>query len=172
MPTTLYETLFALDNTKVSVDPEAAKNQLNHLIEKYGGEIVVARPWDENGKLAYPIQKQKKAYFYILYYKLDSLKQGELEVDFKISENILRYITSRLDPKISDIMLDIAKNDHGIRFAYKAMKDEGQPTGEGIVSNDPLSRRAVVEMPPGELNADVPPPAPRRRRSEAAEKPE
>lgn len=164
MATTLYETLFALDITKVSVDLEGAKTQLNHLVEKYGGEILVARPWDENGKLAYPIQKQKKAYFYILYYRLDSLKQGELEVDFKINENILRYLTSRIDPKLADIMLDIARNETGIRFAYKTMKDDSQPTGEGIVSNDPLVR--------GELEA--PPVAPRRgrRSAEAAEKPE
>ena len=166
MPTTLYETLFALDNTKVSVDAEAAKLQLHHLIEKYGGEIVVARPWDENGKLAYPIQKQKKAFFYIIYYNLDSLKHSELEIDYKINENILRYLTSRIDPKVKDLMLDIAKNEQGIRFAYKPMRDEGQPTGEGIVSNDPLSRGENFDAPRG----DGPPR--RGRRSDATEKPE
>jgi len=167
MPTTLYETLFALDNTKVSVDTEGAKAQLHTLIEKYGGEIVVARPWDENGKLAYPIQKQKKAFFYIIYYKLDSLKHTELEVDYKISENILRYLTSRIDPKIQETMLEIARNEPGIRFAWKAMKDEGAPTGEGIVSNDPLSR-APVEGAADAPRGDGPP----RRRRDAADKPE
>lgn len=166
MPTTLYETLFALDNTKVSVDAEAAKTQLHHLIEKYGGEIVVARSWDENGKLAFPIQKQKKAFFYILYYKLESIKHSELEVDYKINENILRYLTSRIDPKLQDVMLDIARNEQGSRFAYKAMKDEGQPTGEGIVSNDPLSRGEEIPN----LNPDAGPP--RRRGPRRDEKPE
>lgn len=165
MPNVLYETLFALDNSKVAVDAEAAKHQLHHLIEKYGGEIIVARSWDENGKLAYPIQKQKKAFFYILYYRLESIKHSELEVDYKINENILRYLTSRIDPKLEETMLDIAKNEQGIRFAYKAMKDEGQPTGEGIVSNDPLAR-GDMDVPP----LDSPPP--RRRGPRRDEKPE
>lgn len=164
MPIATYETLFALDITKVSVDTEAAKQQLNHLIEKYGGEIIVARPWDENGKFAYQIQKQKKGYFYIVYYKLESLRQGELEVDFKINENILRYLTSKLDPKWADTLLDIARNEQGIRFAYKGMRDDGQPTGEGIVSNDPLVRGTAIPA-----NGDAPPP---RRRGDHAEKPE
>jgi small subunit ribosomal protein S6 len=167
MPTVLYETLFAMDITKVNVDAEAAKHQLHHLIEKYGGEVIVGRNWDENGKLAFPIQKQKKAYFYIIYYKLESIRHQELEVDYKINENILRYLTSRIDPKFTDTMLDIARNESGNRFALKAMKDESQPTGEGIVSNDPLARGELAEIPSAIGDA----PAPRRRRK-SEDKPE
>jgi small subunit ribosomal protein S6 len=170
MPKALYETLFVLDLTKTATDTEGTKNGLNHSIEKLGGEIVVARPWDESGKLAYPIQKQKKAYFYIVYYYFESLRQHELELEFRLNENILRYLTSHIDPKWAETMLDIARNEAGSRFAYKGMRDDSQALGEGVVSNDPLVRGAMTDAAGGEA---APAPAPRgRRRKDADEKPE
>jgi small subunit ribosomal protein S6 len=167
MPKALYETLFALDLTKTASDTEGAKNTLTALIEKLGGEIIVARPWDESGKLAYPIQKQKKAYFFIVYYHFESLRQPELDTDLRINENILRYMTSAIDPKWAETMLDLARNETSNRFAYKGMRDEAGAIGEGIVSNDPLSRPPVAE-------GDAPAPAPRGRgrRKDGDDKPE
>ena len=70
MPKANYETLFLLDSTKVSSDAEAVKAQLHHILERHGGAIEVSRPWDYNHKLSYPIEKQKKGSFHIVYYTL------------------------------------------------------------------------------------------------------
>lgn len=173
MPEKLYETLFALDATKTSADGDAVRHSVHANLEKHGGQIDVARPWDENGKLAYPIKKQKKAYFYIVYYRMDSLKQVELEGDFKLNENIIRHMTMMVEPKWSDAMMEIARNETGGKFALKGMHDDSAPTGEGIISNDPLAR--------GELPVDGPPPGgpgprgprgPRGRGPAESEKPE
>jgi small subunit ribosomal protein S6 len=165
MPVALYETLFALDSTKVSADPEGVRSGLHANLEKYGATIDVARPWDENGKLAYPIKKQKKAYFYIVYYRMESTSQAKLEADLRINENVLRQQTSRVDDKWADQMMEVARNETGSRFAIKAMVDDSAPTGEGIVSNDPMVR--------GETPADGPPArGPRGPRREFADKPE
>ena len=153
MPIGLYETLFALDSTKVSADGDAVRGGLHGLLEKYGSEILVARPWDENGKLAYPIKKQKKAYFYIVYYRMDSLKQVELERDLQLDENVIRQLTMLVEPKWADAVMEIARNETGGRFALKGMHEDTAPTGEGIVSNDPLVR--------GEADGDGPPRGPR-----------
>ncbi|CAN5149346.1 hypothetical protein BH11PLA2_BH11PLA2_39870 [soil metagenome] len=163
MPKALYETLFALDVTKTATDVEGTKNGITQLIEKLGGEVLVARPWDETGKLAYPIQKQKKAFFFIVYYNFESTRQQELEQDLRLNENLLRYLTSLVHPKWADAMLDIARNEHGTRFAYKGMSDDTQQIGEGIISNDPLSR------PPVDMDS---PPPPRSRRPRGDDKPE
>ncbi len=143
----LYETMFALDSTKMSAEPDALKNALHASLEKHGGEIVVARPWDENGKLAYAIRKQnvthKKAFFYIVYYKMESTHQSELDADLRINESLIRYLTSNVDPKWAETMLDIARNETGVRFAHKGMQDDSAPTGEGIISNDPMVMGAL-----------------------------
>jgi small subunit ribosomal protein S6 len=179
MPISLYETLFALDSTKVSADGDAVRTGLHGLIEKQGGEILVARPWDENGKLAYPINKQKKGYFYIVYYRLESTKQAALEADLRLYESLLRHMTAHIDPKWEETMLEIARNESG-RFALKGMHDDAAPTGEGIVSNDPMVRGAMADAAAaagGDRDrGDGPPPrgprGPRGPRAELAEKPE
>ena len=169
MTIALYETLFALDSTKVAADTDGVKSALHNNLEKYGAEILVARPWDENGKLAYPIRKQnvthKKAYFYIIYYKMESTKQADFEGDLRINESLIRQITSRVDPKWAETILDIAKNETGSRFAIKGMADDPSATGEGIISNDPLSRGMGMD-------GDAPPPPRRSRRMDGPEKPE
>lgn len=168
----LYETLFALDSTKVSADGDAIRTGLHQLLEKHGAHIDVARAWDENGKLAYPIQKQKKAYFYIIYYRMESTKQAEFEQDLRLNENLIRHLTSRIDDKWADQLLEIARNETG-RFALKGMSDDSAPTGEGIVSNDPLVR-GEIPVPGGDRDrGDAPAPrGPRGPRRELAEKPE
>jgi small subunit ribosomal protein S6 len=153
MPVKLYETLFALDATKVSADGDAVRNAIHAHLEKFGGQIEIARPWDENAKLAYPIKKQKKAYLYIVYYRMESTKQAELERELQLDDNILRQLTMLVEPKWADTILEIARNETGSRFALKGMQEDTAPTGEGIVSNDPLVRGEVYgesEGPPPE----------------------
>ncbi|OWK40764.1 30S ribosomal protein S6 [Fimbriiglobus ruber] len=137
MSVELYETLFLLDSTKLSTDPDGVKGQLHTTLERYGAEIVVSRPWDDR-KLAYPIKKQKKGAFHIVYYKMDSLKQRELERDLAINESVLRQMTLNVDPKWAEAILDVAKNDTGAAFAVRGMQDETAPTdvtpnlGDGV----------------------------------------
>ena len=163
MAIVLYETLYAFDSTRMSAEGDAIRLALRNNLEKYGAEIVVDRPWDENGKLAYPINKQKKAYFYIVYYKMESTKQLELEGDLRLNENLLRHMTIHVDPKWSETVMDTAKSD-GFRFAIKGMQDDSAALGEGIISNDPLARGEVPELA-GAAPAG-PRPRPRRERTD------
>lgn len=175
MAVVLYETLYAFDSTKMSTDGEAIKTALRQNLEKYGAQIVVERPWDENGKLAYPINKQKKAYFYIVYYRMESTKQGELEGDLRLNENLLRHMTIHVEPKWADTVLETARSE-GSRFALKSMQDDQAALGEGIISNDPLARGEGFDpaaAAPAAAGAGGPPRGPRGpRRDRADEKPE
>lgn len=166
MPARLYETLFLLDATKVAADADGSKTQVHGLLERHGGEIAVSRPWDENRKLAYPIKKQKKGYYLAVYYKMDTLKQASLEKDFAINELILRHLTSAIDPKWEDAIMDVAKNDHGNAFALRGMHDDAAPTD--VVPNLP----GVPAEVGGDDGAAERPRGPRGPRRELAEKPE
>jgi small subunit ribosomal protein S6 len=173
MPVATYETMFLLDANKVSSDAEATKQQIHHVLERHGASIVVSRPWDYNHKLAYPINKQKKGAFHIIYYTMESTKQRELERDFALQEGlILRQLTLKIDPKWNEIILGIAKEDTGNGFAVRGMRDEA------AVTTDPSAIGGDMVPPPG-LNDDGPPRegggggGPRRgRRGEMSEKPE
>lgn len=170
MPNKLYETLFLLDPTKVSADADGVKNQLHTIIERHGGHIEVSRPWDYNHKLSYPIGKQKKGSYHIVYYTLESTKQAELERDFALSQEgvVLRQMTSRIDPKWQEEIMKAAREDGGAAFALRGMHDEQ------AVQTDP-SAIGVEGM--GEEGGGPPPPREGgggggRRRREMAEKPE
>ena len=164
MTVRLYETLFLLDSTKVAADADGSRNQVHALLEKHGGEIVVSRPWDENRKLAYPIKKQKKGYYYAIYYKAETSKLTAMERDFAIHDVILRQLTSLIEPKWEEAIMEVARNDHSPAFALRSMQDEAAPTD--ITPN--LPGAAPAEGGP----AGDRPRGPRGPRREFAEKPE
>lgn len=169
MPVVTYETLFLLDPTKVSADADGVKNQIHHILERHGGQVVISRPWDYNHKLAYPIAKQKKGAFHIVYYTMESTRQHELERDFALADGtILRYLTLAVDPKWQEAILQVARDDAGHGFALRGMQDEA------AVTTDPAAIGAEP-LPGGEGGGDHGGHGgPRRggRRFETAEKPE
>ena len=167
MPVNLYETLFLLDSTKLSADPDGVRGQLHATLERYGGEVAISRPWDDR-KLTYPIRKQKKGSFHIVYYRIESTKQADLERDFKLNESLLRHLTMVIDPKWADAVMDVAHNDHGAAFAVRGMREEAAPgdVTPNIGDNIPTEGEAV--------NAAIAGRRPPRREPApaAAEKPE
>ncbi len=129
MPVVTYETLFLLDAAKVSTDGDAVRNQIHHIIERHGGQILVSREWNYNQKLSYPINKQKKGAYHALYYTLESTKQVELERDFALAEGvILRQMTLKLDEKWHEEIMRVARDEHGKEFAVRGMQDEAAVT--------------------------------------------
>lgn len=157
----VYETLFLLDPTKVSPDADGVKTQLHALIERHGGVIDISRPWDYNHKLSYPIEKQKKGSFHIVYFTAESTKIVELERDFALQEGlILRQLTTKLEPKWKEEILKVAREEQGNAFALRGMQEEAQ------VQTDPAAIGG--EVPPV---GDAPPPR-RGRRDDRDAKPE
>ncbi|MBP3957775.1 30S ribosomal protein S6 [Gemmata sp. G18] len=170
MPTQTYETLFLLDPTKVSADADSVKQQLHTLIERHGGQIVISRPWDYNHKLTYPIGKSKKGSFHIVYYTFESTKQAELERDFSLQEGlILRQLTSKIDPKWKEEMLQVAREDAGNGFALRGMQDEQTvQTDPSAIGGDVLMGEDGGPPPRGDRGDG----GPRRGRRDMADKPD
>ena len=154
MPVSLYETLFMLDSTRLASEPDAVRGQVHTTLERYGAEILVSRPWDNEGrKLAYTINKQKKASYHIVYYRLDTQKQRSLEQDYAINENILRLLTIAIDPKWEDDMLDAARNDNSPAFAIRGMQEEAgvgdvTPNLEGNMEGEAFAAATGGRRPP------------------------
>ena len=183
MPIELYETMFVLDSGKMATDGDSIKASLTHALEKHGGQVLISRPWNENQKLSYPIKKQKKGYFQIIYYKMESTKQAEFEADIRLTmtDFMLRHLTSHIDPRYAEVMLHIAKDEQGNSFALRGLHDEPSPTDITPANiNDPgAAGGGLADIGPiPNLNNGAPAPTGgggggrRPRRSEASEKPE
>jgi small subunit ribosomal protein S6 len=126
MPVNLYECMFLLDTTKMAGDLESARAKLHGTLERYGAEILASRPWDER-KLAYPINGQKKGLYYLVYYKAEAAKIREIESDLKLNESLLRYMTTKVEPKLADALLAVARDERA--FALQTMHEEGMGDG-------------------------------------------
>jgi small subunit ribosomal protein S6 len=110
MPANVYECMFLLDSNKVAGDVPGAAQQIHSILEKHQAEILASRPWDER-RLAYSVSGSKKGLYYLLYFKVEGKKLVEIEQDVALNETILRSLVLKIDPKLVDTMLAIARDE-------------------------------------------------------------
>jgi small subunit ribosomal protein S6 len=113
MPANVYECMFLLDTTKVAGDVPAAAKQLQTILERNQAEVLASRPWDER-KLAYPVKGHKKGLYYLTYFRTEGKNVASIERDVALNEMILRTLVLNIDPKLVDIMLQLARDEHAV----------------------------------------------------------
>src|ERR1700736_5913349 len=113
MPANVYECMFLLDTNKVAGDIPAAAKQIHALLERNSVEVLASRQWDER-RLAYPIKGHKKGLYYLTYFRTEGKNLLNLERDLALSELVLRYLILYVDPKLVDIMLQLARDEHAL----------------------------------------------------------
>jgi len=104
----VYENMVILDSNKYAQDPNGLAGLIPGLVGKVGGEVLVSRLWNEQ-KLAYPIEGHKKGTYWLTYFRLDSLKLSDLTREIRISENIIRSMTLKVEPRLVDALIEHAK---------------------------------------------------------------
>ena len=103
----VYEGMFILDPTKYSRDPAGSAQQVSDIITQHGGTILAARLWDER-KLAYPIKGHKKGIYWLTYFSMDGAGVTPLERQCEITDDIIRNLILRVDPRIADALVQHA----------------------------------------------------------------
>ncbi len=93
-----YETMFILKPTLTEEETKAQIELVKANIEKNGGEIV---SFDDMGsrQLAYEIEKNKRGYYFVIYFKSPSNAILELERNYRINEQVLRFIFIKYESK-------------------------------------------------------------------------
>jgi small subunit ribosomal protein S6 len=109
----VYECLLMLDTSKVSADQAAAISQIEGIFTKHHCELLASRPWDER-RLAYPVTGQKKALYYLIYFKTGAENVVAIERDFKLNEVIMRHLVLRIHEKLEETMLTLARDPHAL----------------------------------------------------------
>jgi small subunit ribosomal protein S6 len=138
MPANVYECMFLLDTTKVAGDVPAAVQQLHAILERNHAEVLASRPWDER-RLAFPVKGQKKGLYYLIYFRSEGKNVINIERDCALNETILRMLIIHIDPKLVDIMLALARDEHALALQSVT---EPQPDDDlGLGNGDDRSRR-------------------------------
>mgnify|MGYP005834282747 CR=1 FL=1 len=103
-----YEGLYILDSGRFARDSDGTVRQITDAITDAGGEVLVSRMWEER-RLAYPIKKQRKGTYWLVYFKLEGSRLDEVRARFQHLDSILRYMHVRIDPRIIDMLVEHAR---------------------------------------------------------------
>jgi small subunit ribosomal protein S6 len=89
---TCYETLFVVKPTLTDEETAAQIAKIKNILTKEGAELVAT---DDMGmrKLAYPVEKNDRGYYTVLFYKAEGTLINELERNLKISEDVIKFLT-------------------------------------------------------------------------------
>lgn len=93
-----YENLVIVKPTLTEEEIKNTIATVEEFITSNGGEIIARDPMGMK-KLAYPIEKNARGYFYVMYYKIAPSAISEIERRFRINEEILRFVTMKYDTK-------------------------------------------------------------------------
>ena len=126
----LYESTFIARHDMSSQQVESLAENFTNIVKENGGEIAKTEFWGLK-TLAYRIKKNRKGHY--VYFNVDAPAAAliELERNMRLSEDVLRYLTVRvdaLDPDPSPMMQARASRDDRSRRG-------GRPRGESTEPN-------------------------------------
>ncbi|MCU0717897.1 30S ribosomal protein S6 [Pirellulaceae bacterium SH501] len=131
MATGIYECLFLFDSNHYARDPGGVAASVQSMIADLGGEILVSRLWAEQ-RLAYPIKGHNKGTYWLAYFRLDTLKLKELNRTCQLNESLLRFMFTKIDPRLIDAL--VAHAQEKVVVPIDAL--ERQPVGVGVGADD------------------------------------
>jgi len=92
----LYEHIFLARQDVSTQQVEALVDQFRQIIEQGGGKIAKVEPWGLKS-LTYRIKKNRKAHFTLLNLDAPPAAVAEVERQERINEDVIRFLTVRVD---------------------------------------------------------------------------
>ena len=90
-----YEVLYIIRPNYEEEQYRDFVEKYNALIQANGGEVTKVDPWGKR-RLAYEIDKVREGYYVLVQFSGDASLPAELERNFKINDEILRFLVTRL----------------------------------------------------------------------------
>ena len=110
----LYEHIFLARQDVTQQQVEALTEQIKAKIAALGGAVTKVEPWGVKS-LAFRIKKNRKAHFTLLNIAAPSEAVAEIERLLSINEDVLRYLTIRVDEHEAGPSAMLRKRDDGDR---------------------------------------------------------
>ncbi len=128
-----YETMFILKPTLVEEEIKTRIDFFKEEIKKIGGEIETCLDMGTRN-LAYEIKKNKRGYYFVIYFKAQPTLIRELERNYRINEEILRFLVVKYENKKEQNawqkLVDRANNEPEAKKELKASKAKKEETAE------------------------------------------
>lgn len=93
-----YENMLIVKPTLTEEETKSQMAEIDEIITSNGGEILGRDPMGMK-KLAYPIEKNMRGFYYVVYHTMAPASIAEVERRFRINETLLRFVTMKYDSK-------------------------------------------------------------------------
>jgi len=98
-PKNTYEFTYIINGALSDDQIKSNVERVSKYITERGGEVLEVEEWGTR-RLAYPINKKRNGNYVNLYFKASGGLITRLERSLEIDDNMLRYLTLRLDAKM------------------------------------------------------------------------
>ena len=98
-PVRTYELTYIISAVLNDEQTKDVVARVNRFIEEQEGEILDVDEWG-NRRLSYPLQKKRNGYYVNMYFRGGGDLVPRLERALEIDDDVLRYLTLRLDSKM------------------------------------------------------------------------
>ncbi len=143
----LYENVFIARQDISGAQAEALADSFTQLIAEQGGEVKKRENWGLRN-LAYRMNKNRKGHYVLFNIDAPAAAIAELERTMRINEDVLRYMTVRVDQLEegpSAIMQSRGSREDRPRRSDRDRYGEGRESREG--GERPPTERPVGEAP-------------------------
>lgn len=136
--------MFLLDSGKYSAGPDNATNHVLDILQKAGGTVVAHRPWAD-GKLAYPVKKQKKGLHLLTYFTMPSNGLTEVTRLVHLSEVVLRHMVLKHPKVLFDAMVGALSGKEGTFRHVENVDEPPRPSKRGRDDDIPIEALGLDE---------------------------
>ena len=91
-----YESMYILKPDMEEEKKDALVKRFSDIVEKSGGKVEKIDEWGKK-LLAYPIQYINDGYYVLMTFEAEPTLPAELERNYKIADDVLRYIVINLE---------------------------------------------------------------------------
>ena len=136
-----YENVFIARQDVSSQQVDAMTEEFTKLISEYGGQVQKTEYWGVRG-LAYRIKKNRKGHYVLMNIDAQSDSVLELERQMRLHEDILRYMTTRVDVLEEGPSVMMQSRSRGSRGERGERSERGrgdQASVDGDVDSDQAS---------------------------------
>ena len=139
----LYENVFIARQELSTAQVEAMTESLSNIIKDNGGTVAKTEYWGLKS-LAYRIKKNRKGHYVLFNLDAPSEAVKEMERNMRINEDLLRYLTIRVDEfeEGPSIQMQSRARDGGRRGDRPRDRDRG---GRGRDRDESKPRRAAED---------------------------
>lgn len=162
-----YELGFILNPEVNEEQTRAILERLEQIVTNHGGQVMRVNQWGRR-RLAYPIQHNRDGFYVFVDMVLTPETVNELDRTLKVSEEVLRHLIKKRDPKVVQKEREARANAPQAETPAEESSEGQLPEGEAPAEENaegqpevpasevPAEENAVPATPAPEESGEVP----------------